>query len=159
MRCLSIRGLWSWLILRPDQTNEARVAAFQRGELKDIENRTWSTQVRGRVLIHAGKSVTRDEYYDAITTARYAGVEANFPAISDLPRGGIVGVVSIVDCVPPERRTSAWHMGGQFGFALADPMPLPFIPCRGALNFFKAPAQVEEAIGNLYNAQQSGSGR
>ena len=38
MKALSIRQPWAWLILHGG---------------KDIENRTWATKLRGRVLIHA----------------------------------------------------------------------------------------------------------
>ncbi len=38
---LSIRQPWAWLIVNG---------------YKDIENRTWSTRFRGKVLIHAGKN-------------------------------------------------------------------------------------------------------
>lgn len=128
MKALSIRQPWSWLIANG---------------LKDIENRTWSTNFRGRVLIHASKGMTQDEYYDALSTAHYAGVDVKqIPQRGALERGGIVGVVTIADCISPEHRKSAWHMGGQFGFALCDAAPLPFIPFAGRLNFFDVPEDV-----------------
>lgn len=152
MKVISVRQPWPWLMLRPDLTGTARADAISRGLLKDIENRSWSTNFRGRVLIHAGKSMTRDEYDDGMATAHYAGVVAKFPAFEELPRGGIVGAVTIVDCIPPARRFSMWHMGDQFGFQLADPRPLPLIPCRGALSFFNAPPDIESAIWALHAA-------
>jgi hypothetical protein len=152
VKCLSIRQPWPWLILRPDLSDSARAEAATRGEIKDIENRTWPTRFRGRVLIHASKGMTRDEYEDAVVTTHYAGLEIALPPMAELQRGGIVGVVSIVDCIPGERRTSPWHMGGQFGFQLANPRPLPFIPCRGALQLFDAPPDVCATIRDLYNS-------
>ncbi len=50
MKALSIRQPWAWLILHGG---------------KDIENRDWATRFRGRVLIHASKGMTRDEWGDA----------------------------------------------------------------------------------------------
>ena len=50
MKALSIRQPWAWLILHGG---------------KDIENRDWATRFRGRVLIHASKGVTQDEWSDA----------------------------------------------------------------------------------------------
>ena len=44
---ISVRQPWAWLIMNAG---------------KDIENRTWRTDVRGRVLIHAAKGVTKDEW-------------------------------------------------------------------------------------------------
>ena len=43
-KVLSIRQPWAWLILHGG---------------KDVENRNWATKVRGRVLIHAGSTMTR----------------------------------------------------------------------------------------------------
>ena len=44
---LSIRQPWAWMILNAG---------------KDIENRSWQTDYRGRFLIHAAKGMTQDEY-------------------------------------------------------------------------------------------------
>jgi hypothetical protein len=132
---LSIRQPWASLILKAG---------------KDIENRNWPTKVRGRVLVHAAKGMTRDEHEDAIAFAvdairvdpRNAGA-TNMRTLRDLgfafedqQRGGIIGSVEIVDCV----RTSAspWFVG-EFGFVLRDPKPLPFTPWRGQLGFFDVP--------------------
>lgn len=103
MRALSIRQPWAWRILH---------------EGKDIENRDWPTRYRGWVLLHAGKAVDRDEREDVT------------PAMG---RGGIVGMVEIVNCVVGHH--SPWFFG-RYGFVLRDPRPLPFIPCRGMLGFF-----------------------
>lgn len=136
MIALSIRQPWASLILKAG---------------KDIENRNWPTKVRGRVLVHAAKGMTRDEYEDAITFAidairadpRNAGAterqtlrELGF-AFEDLQCGGIIGSVEVVDC----RRASAspWFVG-EFGFVLRDPKPIPFTPWRGQLGFFYVPA-------------------
>lgn len=135
MRALSIRQPWASLILKCR---------------KDIENRTWPTRYRGRILIHAAKGLTRDEHEDAIAFAveairndpQNAGATRNVTlrelgfAFEDLPRGGIIGSVEIVDCVSSS--TSPWFIGPQ-GFVLRDPQPLPFRPLRGRLGFFDVP--------------------
>lgn len=135
MMALSIRQPWASLILKAG---------------KDIENRTWSTRYRGRILIHAAKGMTRDEHEDAIAFAveairsdpRNAGNpkttlrELGF-AFKDLQRGGIIGSVEIVDCVSDS--ASPWFVGPQ-GFVLRDPQPLPFRPLKGRLGFFEVPA-------------------
>jgi hypothetical protein len=134
---LSIRQPWASLILKAG---------------KDIENRSWSTTFRGRILIHAAKGMTRTEHEDAIDFAvhairaqpRNAGAskivtlrELGF-AFDDLERGGIIGSVEIVDCVTES--DSPWFMG-KHGFVLRDPEPLPFRPFKGSLGFFKVPPQ------------------
>lgn len=116
---LSIRQPWAWLILNAG---------------KDIENRTWPTKFRGRVLIHAGKGMTLMEYQDAVQFV-YEQVNSGIriPEFEALPRGGIVGEVEIVDCVTD---SCSWWFSGPHGFVLANPKALPFQPCKGALNFF-----------------------
>lgn len=120
--CLSIRQPWAWLILNSG---------------KDIENRTWPTRFRGRVLIHAGKGMTRAEFDDAMDfIALNAGIPLDFsePEFDQLQRGGIVGEAEIVDCVT--QSPSPWFVG-EYGFVLRNAKPLPFEPCKGALGFFK----------------------
>lgn len=118
MMAISIRQPWAWLILNAG---------------KDIENRDWPTKMRGRVLIHAGKGMTKDEYEDAPMHI------VDLPDYDDLRRGGIVGSVEIVDCVTDSQ--SEWFYG-KFGFVLRDPRPIPFIPYRGQLGFFPVPDEI-----------------
>lgn len=122
MKAISIRQPWAWLILHGG---------------KDIENRTWPTKFRGRVLVHAAKGMTRAEY-DA--TQR----RGLMPFIRDMERGGIVGSVEIVDCV--QQSDSPWYEGA-YGFVLRDPQPVPFIPMKGALGFFNVDPSLLPALG------------
>lgn len=149
MMALSIRQPWASLIVMAG---------------KDIENRCWSTRVRGRILIHAAKGMTRDEHEDAISFAvdavradpRNADAgrmvtlrELGF-AFDDLQRGGIVGSVEIVDCV--NTSDSPWFVG-EYGFILRDPKPLPFMPWKGRLGFFDVPESALSAGAELNNVQ------
>ncbi|MGF6963014.1 hypothetical protein OKW43_000019 [Paraburkholderia sp. WC7.3g] len=131
MKALSIRQPWAWLI-----TNG----------YKDIENRTWSTRFRGRVLIHASKGMTRAEYEDVEDYLMFGGFDGmkaiRLPAMADLERGGIVGVATVSNCIPSQERLSPWHMEGQFGFHLTDAKALPLVACKGALGFFDIPPDV-----------------
>lgn len=122
MMALSIRQPWAWLIIHGG---------------KDIENRDWPTQKRGRILVHAGKGMTRADYDDACAFAYRCGLNNNLiPLPEDLPRGGIVGSIEIVNCV--ERSPSPWFQG-RYGFVLRRPQGLPFTPWRGQLGFFPVP--------------------
>ncbi len=129
---LSIRQPWAWLILNAG---------------KNVENRLWSTPFRGRILLHASKTITRGDYDDAwrfvdalIDDGR---IENNrhpeWPTwrwFKDNAAGGIVGEAEIVDCVA--RSDSPWFVG-PFGFVLANAKPLPFRPYKGVLGFFDVP--------------------
>lgn len=125
MRVLSIRQPWAWLIVNG---------------WKNIENRVWPTRVRGPILIHSAKSMTREEWFAA--TLFMCGFSWGPDLIQklpepenliDLPRGGIVGSAVILDCVT--RHESDWFTG-PFGFVLAEQKVLPFRPMKGRLGFF-----------------------
>lgn len=117
---------------------------------KDIENRSWKTPYRGPCLIHAGKALTKADYeffadYVTNDTARPILGPVTVPPMADLVRGGIVGIVDIVDCVTES--DSPWFMG-DVGFVLANPRLLPFVPYSGKLGFFNVPASlVPDAFG------------
>ena len=119
MKALSIRQPWAWLILNAG---------------KDIENRDWPTPYRGRFLIHASKGMTHDEYWNGAETLLDIRKDMLLPPFSELQRGGIVGSVSLVDCV--RRSESPWFFG-EYGFLLRDPAPVPFRPFKGMLGFFE----------------------
>ena len=122
---LSIRQPWAWLIVNG---------------YKDIENRNWRTSVRGRIYIHAGKGMTRDEWAMCQATVEEINPRIVLPLPDELERGGIVGVVDVTGCV--EESDSPWFFG-EFGFTLANAKPLPFTVCRGELGFFKPSVEVE----------------
>lgn len=115
---------------------------------KRIENRSWSTKVRGEIALHAAKGMTNDEWIDGLETASMAAVESpfildmKFPGREGLQFGGIVGTVEIVDVVT--EHPSAWFFG-PYGFVLANPKPVEFIPVKGALGFFDWRKNVESA--------------
>src|SRR5690606_20923045 len=122
MKALSVRQPWAWLIASGH---------------KDIENRSWPTRYRGRMLIHASKGMTRKEYDDVleflITYCLHDAAKA-LPKFHELDRGGIVGTVDIVDCVSDS--DSPWFFG-KHGFVLQNQEALPFRECKGALGFFE----------------------
>lgn len=100
---------------------------------KDVENRDWPTRGRGWIIVHAGVSKSELDKEDDLHQA--------------MPRGGVVGMARITDCV--EKMDSGWF-NGPYGFVLRDAFPLPLILCRGALGFFALPPdvlrQVAEAV-------------
>lgn len=134
MKALSIRQPWAWLIIHGG---------------KDFENRDWNTLVRGRVLVHAAKGMTRDEYEDGLDVlvlanrARRDQDMIRLPAFEELERGGIVGEVEITGVTDTNQLDeqgvtypSPW-LSGRFGFKLESPRALPFRPYRGQLGFFE----------------------
>lgn len=119
MKALSIQQPWAWLIVHG---------------FKDIENRSWFTKYRGRFLVHASQKPD----YSAIRDHRLGDYIAEIMheknvTMATLPRGGIIGSVELIDCITAGE--SQWF-DGDFGYVLANPEPMKFIPCRGQLNFF-----------------------
>lgn len=121
---ISIRQPWAWMILNAG---------------KDIENRTWRTRFRGKVLIHAAKGMKAAEWNEAWGFARTAitpeflsgaKVAATSLQPNNIERGGIIGIADIVDCVSCS--DSSWFVGPH-GFVLHNVEPLPFfrwwLPC------------------------------
>lgn len=128
MKALSIKQPWAHLIVHGG---------------KDVENRTWATKHRGRFLVHASQGMTRAEHSAVVRYCADRGLPA--PAAYELlQRGGIVGSVSLVDC--QRASPSAWFMG-DVAFVLADPQPVPFVPCKGRLGFFDVPQDVLVQLG------------
>ncbi len=137
MRALSIRQPWAWLIVNG---------------YKDIENRDWATNYRGRVYVHAGKkpdganaNETRHIVGGIMQDLRYMGLMEAHSTVWDVVHlrknryaqhyGAIVGEVTITDCVTDS--DSDWFVG-DYGFVLTDPKAYDKpIPCRGQLGLFE----------------------
>jgi hypothetical protein len=122
VRVISVRQPWAWAIVQGH---------------KPVENRDWATHYRGPLLIHASKSASKR--YVADQSAAIAGqFGLAVPAFDDLPMGGIVGMVNLVDCVTAH--PSQWFIDGSHGWVLEEAKALPFYACKGALGFFNVPA-------------------
>jgi hypothetical protein len=122
MRALSIRQPWAWLILHAG---------------KDIENRNWqprnpALRFRGTCLIHTGIAVQPISDELRAWVKQTSGV--NLPRSGELPRGGIVGQVDVIDVV--RASPSPWFEG-PYGLVFANAQPLRFAACRGRLGFFE----------------------
>ena len=96
---------------------------------KDVENRDWPTKGRGWFIVHTGHSKSEIDRDDDSQMA--------------LPRGGVVGMARIVDCV--QKMDSNWFFG-RYGFVLRDAFPLPLILCRGRLGFFRLPTDINQQV-------------
>lgn len=116
MKALSIKQPWAFAILRKG---------------KDIENRTWKTDIRGEFYVHAAKSIDKNapqellqQWFDA---AQAGDVAASL--------GGVLGTVEITGCYT--QYDSRWWQG-PFGYLLKDPVTFTkFYPYKGQLRFFE----------------------
>ena len=115
LRTLSLRQPWAWLVVNG---------------YKDIENRSWRTNHRGPLLIHASSTTTTLQ-----ADLRRVKDEYGVDVPENLEFGGVGGIVDVVDCV--KESGSRWHFRGSWGWVMANPRRLPFRKCKGAVGFFK----------------------
>lgn len=128
---------WAWAIIHAGKT---------------VENRTWRTDYRGPLLIHASKRYDRaaDDYIlSRIDYGMHAMLRAEMPA--PLDAGGIIGIVSLTACVKKgsarfEDHVERW-LDGPYGFVLNDPRELTFFPWPGKLGLFEFPDELLPRLG------------
>ncbi len=137
---LAIRQPWATSIIHfgkrlENRSWNGRYLALQLGALKRGEN---------RFLIQASQGMTRDEmegWQDFVEdrnvkpTAEMMAA-AGVKTFRDLPRGGIVGVARFVRWVTAS--DDPWWIGPG-ALEMTDVQPLDFLPCKGALGFFRLP--------------------
>lgn len=121
-KAISVRQPWAWAIMFAG---------------KDIENRSWQAvrnglNVRGPIMLHAAKGMTRYEYEDASAFMSSIGVEC--PPACDLWRGCVLGTVEVVDIV--KESTSPWFFGPR-GLVLRNPKSCTPVPIIGSLGAFE----------------------
>lgn len=144
LHCLSIRQPWVWLITHPEVLVACNIP------IKDIENRDWTTNMRGDLLLHAGVSVDTDLFHRGKLDQSYwvykfgragAALYAAMPQMKgDYPCGGIVGRARLTEVL--EDDVSPWF-NGPYGFRLVDAQAFEsLIPYRGALKIFNVPTSV-----------------
>lgn len=125
---------------------------------KRIENRVWQSAYRGPVLLHA--SLTFDSAWKQPRSNRViippdiqAKIDAGkLPAsifeqmpktVDEYPRGGIVGITEIVDCV--SYSPDPWFFG-PYAFVLRNSRSLPFVACKGSFKLFPVGSDVIEKL-------------
>lgn len=121
-KAISIKQPWAWLIING---------------IKDVENRTWYSNHRGPLYIHASKNWDQDGYHFLLL--KYGIYDsARLPAKKDYVFGSIIGTVNMVDCVSYYQ--SVWFYG-PYGFVFENPFsliePMPF---KGRLGIFNVPS-------------------
>ena len=122
IRVVSIRQPWACLIVNGYKTTL---------------NETSSTRYRGTFLIHAKKR--------AQSKKARAFVERTFGVMppEDLPRNGIVGVATLIDCV--ETHSSEWIVG-PYDWVFKNARPLPFLPEPASVSIFTADDELLEYL-------------
>ena len=106
MKTLTVKQPWASLIVEG---------------IKDIENRTWKTNYRGRILIHSSKMSEKGLPCEVLNSMQYSIVfTANSLNALVGENGVILGSVEIVDCVL--NHPSIWAEVGKYNWVLANPI-------------------------------------
>jgi len=139
---------------------------------KRVETRSWSTNHRGTIAIHASKGFPADcrrlcwdepfrsTLLDLVDFGSYSDLdEDSSERFSVLPLGAIVAVAKLTAVEKTEFVTSMSqgllvheiefgdYTRGRFAWFLQDVRKLPVpIPCKGALGLWDVPAAILEAI-------------
>ncbi len=119
--------------------------------IKDVENRSWSTKFRGRLLIHGAKKV---EWHVVEYLTKEHGFV--FPEGYQPRTGAILGSVEVTDCVTDHH---SHFFSGPYGFELKDPQPFKRpVAYRGRLGIFKVPSHhLESVASEIQSAMQLAS--
>lgn len=89
---------------------------------KLIETRSWPTKHRGRLAVHASKTFGRDEFEACYREPfRRALAALGFDQPIDLPRGAVIGWVTISDCLEMTGRLPSEGLAKMFFQLEGDP--------------------------------------
>ena len=125
MKAFSVKQPWAFLIT---------------SGYKDVDNRLWPVAHKGNVLVHATKErASEHEWRIARKLCEKQGID--LPPEAALPRGGIVGIVSITGCTLGHCQ-SPWFFG-PVGWQLADARQLDFVPFKGRLSLFETGLELD----------------
>lgn len=136
MKTLSIKQPWASLIT---------------SGIKNIENRTWKTNYRGRIYIHASSkpSFPISESILRLSIPQWDKIPLEFQNelhynYLNVPQSSIIGEVDIIDCVIGH--SSTWTDKDCYNWVLANPIMYeqPILNVKGALSLweYERPYQV-----------------
>lgn len=147
MKALSIKQPWASLIVHG---------------IKDIENRTWKTNFRGRIYVHTSISPAfTGSYTDNLPDGFWTGLteeQRRTYLLSFQHRGFIIGEIDIIDCVinhesiwaektPMPPHDDIGRLPAIYNWVLANPVLYEKpMPCKGKLSFWEPDAQTLELI-------------
>ena len=125
MKTLSVRQPWANLIVHG---------------LKDIENRTWRTNFRGRILIHAPKTIEKKiTFYltEKIFDMACCSDKFQLDILENMTTSAIIGSIEIVDCV--KGHYSSWADPDCWHWVLKDPILFdkPILNVKGKLSLWE----------------------
>ena len=144
MRALTIRQPYATLIMLG---------------VKQFETRRWRTDYRGPLVIHAAATGGSTSTDALMRLERRIGAMPTVLAEKTYPRGALLGVVTLDECLPisprliaaltPLERHLGWYQDGGFVWDLARAGRRLFaqpIPCAGRLGLWELPDELAARI-------------
>lgn len=123
MKVLSVKQPWTYLVC---------------AGIKPVENRSWKTKHRGRILLHASATSDKnvlysEQQYNAI---KEIGFEP-YNMSGTLTRSAIIGSAEIIDCV--QNHPSVWAEYGKYHWVMANTMLFkePILGVKGKLGLWE----------------------
>lgn len=115
--------------------------------VKQFETRSWNTNYRGRILIHASKAKNK-EAMRLCSEEPFYSVIGGLYGFYKLPFGAIIGEVTVEDTfstISVEsqiRKTNEWYYGdyspGRYAWKLTSPIKFELpIPAKGSLSIWE----------------------
>lgn len=135
MRGISVKQPWATLLCT----------------IKDVENRSWSTNIRGKILIHASAKPESEDPWSLFSIAEEKAVKDAMDKgiISDprdFPTGCIVGYATLINCA--ENDPSIWADRNSFNWKFKEPhlFKHPIEGIKGKLGFLKYKGELPETF-------------
>lgn len=119
---LTIKNPWAYLIIRG---------------LKDVENRSWKTNYRGKLLIHTSQSPIKFNSFEIFTPDQIKTIQTNNIDFNNLINSAIIGEVELIDCI--QNSNSIWAESGQWHWVMKNPIiyTSPILNVKGSLSIWK----------------------
>jgi len=138
MKAITVRQPWAWGIAWAG---------------KPIENRSWFTNYRGELAIHAASTFSRREYEWARTFMLGLGIET--PAAGALDTGRVVAVTRLVDVRKTTSDLAQWETAGGYAFILENTKPIQPFACRGQQGLWSIPDDLLHLLGRTLSQPPS----
>jgi hypothetical protein len=120
---LSVKNPWAFLIV---------------SGLKDVENRSWKTNYRGKLLIHSTQTPIKfNNYNELFTPDQIKELQDNNTNFNNLSNSAIIGEVDLINCI--QNSDSIWAEYGQWHWIISNPNIYinPVLNVKGSLSIWK----------------------
>ncbi len=124
---------------------------------KDVENRTWRTNYRGPIAIHASAKCFEELLEEKVKYEKgkpkkflrdliYRGQKKydHLFERDETPQSCIVAIATLSHC--SEKRKSVWHMPDCWGWRIEGVVPIKPVPMKGALGVWDCKFNYEPLV-------------